>query len=597
MKGSDVAGNEPYIMWSTGKGGSIMAVADLDGDGSTEVIVWKLGGFYVLNGSDGSVLKIYSGDNPAAGGSIYPMKIGDLDGDGGVDIVFISGDFIVALDGETLSKLWVVNTSIVGLSGPYSPPPWEVMSLGDFNGDGVLDVVSSVSDRYIHRNATYLVVLNGVDGSIIWVNHIEMEMNPDNYSYRWLSEFSVGDLNGDGFPDIFTFYEYNGVNSVIFAFNGRNGSLLWKVVYPNVFLGGSYYGVLGDVDGDGRLEIVTVGDKLYVFNGEDGSVLWSQNIDRSGSWIDPALVDVDGDGVLDVVLGDFYLYAFKGLNGSLIWEMYLKGDFTSGELSIGDLDGDNRLEIVVTMDDSVLNVFNVEDGSPVYTYMYRTYPYSYTLDGPILGDLDGDGELEAVVVEMDGLTYAFDFPSAGFRIFWQCITGDLGFGTRNARVIDGDGDGLSGYSEGFIGSDPLKFDSDGDGLSDLDEFLLGTDPLVVDSDGDGLPDGWEVRFGFDPVGSSDSFSDSDFDGLSNLQEFFIGTDPRAADSDGDSVYDGFEVATFTDPLNPWDNLVSRLSVIVLVVLSFLVFKRRIFYSFKKMGNYVKRHQCAYFLSK
>ena len=99
------------------------------------------------------------------------------------------------------------------------------------------------------------------------------------------------------------------------------------------------------------------------------------------------------------------------------------------------------------------------------------------------------------------------------------------------------------------------------------------------------------------MNSSDAGFDLDGDGLSNLEEFGIGTDPLAADSDGDFLNDGFEVATFSDPLNPWDNLVSRLSVIVLVVLSFLVFKRRIFYSFKKMGNYVKRHQCAYFLSK
>ncbi|MHA1736179.1 MAG: FG-GAP repeat domain-containing protein, partial [Candidatus Thorarchaeota archaeon] len=79
---------------------------------------------------------------------------------------------------------------------------------------------------------------------------------------------------------------------------------------------------LGDVDGDGKLEVVigSRDDKVYCLNGEDGSVLWSY---ATGIAVDSsaALGDVDGDGKLEVVIGSYdnKVYCLNGEDGSVLW--------------------------------------------------------------------------------------------------------------------------------------------------------------------------------------------------------------------------------------------------------------------------------------
>ena len=45
-------------------------------------------------------------------------------------------------------------------------------------------------------------------------------------------------------------------------------------------------------------------------------------------------------------------------------------------------------------------------------------------------------------------------------------------------------------------------DSDGDGLTDWEEGILGTDPYSPDTDRDGIPDGIEITNGSDPLANT-----------------------------------------------------------------------------------------------
>jgi Tol biopolymer transport system component len=59
--------------------------------------------------------------------------------------------------------------------------------------------------------------------------------------------------------------------------------------------------------------------------------------------------------------------------------------------------------------------------------------------------------------------------------------------------LDTDRDGLTGWEEGPIGTDPDLWDTDGDNLSDGDEHLVHpTSPLLADTDGDGVNDNLEI---------------------------------------------------------------------------------------------------------
>ena len=162
-----------------------------------------------------------------------------------------------------------------------------------------------------------------------------------------------------------------------------------------------------------------------------------------------------------------------------------------------------------------------------------------------------------------------------------------------ANAVDSDGDGLSDYLEGSLGTNASIADSDGDGiddgvevdfryllstatinsngvritiptffrldplnpndagsayvigdddndgLSNLTEFEKGSNYLIEDTDYDGIPDDWEVANGLNPA-VSDLDVDGDGDGLNNVLEYQLGTSLSDADTDGDGLLDGFE---------------------------------------------------------
>ncbi len=83
-----------------------------------------------------------------------------------------------------------------------------------------------------------------------------------------------------------------------------------------------------------------------------------------------------------------------------------------------------------------------------------------------------------------------------------------------------DRDSVTAYCKGKYG----LLDSDGDGIVGWREAQLGTDPNNPDTDGDGIPDGWEVSHGLNPL-VNDASADPDGDGFTNLQEYQNGTDP------------------------------------------------------------------------
>lgn len=129
------------------------------------------------------------------------------------------------------------------------------------------------------------------------------------------------------------------------AFEPQEGSISWSYI------------AVGDVDGDGFPEIVGGSGPLYEGDQQyalvyllehDGSLKWSSRIDGYVKWASPVLVDVDGDGLRDVVIGGSWwssLYALRGLDGDTLW-VALDGLAQVG-MNAGDLDGDGLPEIVV----------------------------------------------------------------------------------------------------------------------------------------------------------------------------------------------------------------------------------------------------------
>jgi WD40 repeat protein len=196
---------------------------------------------------------------------------------------------------------------------------------------------------------------------------------------------------------------------------------------------------LGDLDGDGRLEVVIGAFDHYVYvRHSDGTAAagWPQATgDRIQS--SPALGDLDGDGSPEVVIGSFdgKVYAWHA-NGTAVagWPQ-TTGDRVYGSPALGDLDGDGKLEVVVGSFDRKVYAWHA-NGTLLAGWPQSTGDWVFS--SPALGDLDGDGKLEVVVGSHDGKVYAWHgngTPLAG----WPQSTGDIVYGSPALGDLDGDG--------------------------------------------------------------------------------------------------------------------------------------------------------------
>jgi hypothetical protein len=236
--------------------------------------------------------------------------------------------------------------------------------------------------------------------------------------------------------------------------------------------------VLGDLDGDGDLDVVLAisnGNNEVWFNQGDARFLkGSQTLTGNGT-SHLALVDVDGDGDLD-------LLADQANNSFKVWQNNGAGAFTelgqvlgaSGPFFALDLNRDGKREIVA-------NGFVYElssDGAFMLTE--RRSAARFNGDPITFGDIDGDGDLDAVqdrfllVNDGQGRLVADAAEFAGESVSWAL--GDL----------DGDGD-LDAFRTSY--TQLHVWLNDGSGLRNAGSVAgaggaTGVELADVDSDGD-----------------------------------------------------------------------------------------------------------------
>jgi hypothetical protein len=192
--------------------------------------------------------------------------------------------------------------------------------------------------------------------------------------------------------------------------------------------GGEVRPALGDLDGDGRHELVLGpgvggGGWLAVLDDEEAGhallawlrVPWPEYQGSNGS-LYPAVGDVDGDGRAEIVVGlgsqdgagwfaifDDAQAGFEFLGWRRVsWPAYNQ---TNGETrpAVGDLNGDGRAEIVIGLGPGGGGWLQVFGGAPHFQplrWLRVQWPAYNAQDGatwPAVGDLDGDGRGEMVV--------------------------------------------------------------------------------------------------------------------------------------------------------------------------------------------------------
>ncbi len=357
-------------------------------------------------------------------------------------------------------------------------------AVGDINGDGLPEIV--VASSNIANNGE-LFVLRG-DGQDAGGGSPIMWSHPYNIfnGFEDVGAPAIAELDGQPGAEI-----VHPTSIGLYAYHD-DGSIYW---YTDTFHSLAFFAspAIGNLDDDPAPEIVVnMNQDLLVFK-QDGTLTWRKTYTTAVSM--PVLADLNGDGVLDILAygsGNNVVEAYSYNFGSptLIWTATVTTPLSIyGAPAVADIDGhlpggDPGPEVAIASS-GWLHVLNGEDGSQVWA----TPLVSGNASGVSIADVDGDGEIELItgVDNNSGLLYAVN---ADGSILWSVPA--LDNSPLNASVMDINGDGA--YEVAFNGADQgltIYDGHNGDVLFNEPSLSVvsqtGSDyPLFADVDNDGF---------------------------------------------------------------------------------------------------------------
>jgi hypothetical protein len=306
--------------------------------------------------------------------------------------------------------------------------------------------------------------------------------------------------------------------------------------------------IVGDVDYDGRLEVVAKGSNgdLYVWE-SDGTMMTGWPKAPGGSYWVPSMADVDGDGTLEILVpvegAGGYLDRLRCYNydGTELWTVQAACCFRSFRPpAIADVDLDGTLDVfsIAADDGDQWDTAYLLDGATGADF--TGWPINLTGYGReplILADIDNDGDLEAVL-PADGskaeLTAYYHTGSivSGYPVTTVEVShgtmgdieanGTLDFLSRAGSVGGWDqyASALPGWPQapcGGVNPIPSVCDVGNGGLLEMAFATIGgcADAFLYNYDGT-IPVGWPVDRGNFGSGDQTLIGDTDGDGLLNF---------------------------------------------------------------------------------
>ncbi|MGD0338143.1 MAG: FG-GAP-like repeat-containing protein [Bacteroidota bacterium] len=327
-----------------------ITISDIDVDGKPDVVVvnWVSNTLSVLRNTSISGVVAFATKVDYAT-EIFPssLAIADIDGDGKSDVV------VTNYNSNTISVFR--NTSTMGSVSfaskvNYATGSYPIgIAIADIDGNGKPDVVvtnGEDSTISVFRNTSTM-------GSISFASRVNYKTGSRPV------DVAITDIDGDEKPDIAVINEFDNTLS-IFLNTSTSGSisLASKVDYTT---GSDPLGIaIGDIDGDGKHDVVVTNfgsNTISVFRNTStsGSVSLASKIDYTAgnAPYGIATTDIDGDGKPDIVVTNFggnTVSVLRNTSTSGSVSLASKVDYTTGnspiDIAITDINGDGKPDLV-----------------------------------------------------------------------------------------------------------------------------------------------------------------------------------------------------------------------------------------------------------